>query len=119
VRRAWLWGYDAYAGQDYSHRKAWVPDRLRCPADIFSVDLCAYAISSKAARVGNGGHHDCLPSATQAISIATAFRQCSRITCNCSIGVDAAGVLARAALSSRIYRRFSLDCELIRMRGCK
>jgi hypothetical protein len=21
VRRAWLWGYDDYAGRDYSHRK--------------------------------------------------------------------------------------------------
>lgn len=46
VRRAWLWGHDAYAGKDYSHRKAWVLDRLRCLADIFSVDLCAYAIMS-------------------------------------------------------------------------
>lgn len=46
VRRAWLWGYDAYAGKDYSHRKAWVLDRLRCLANIFSIDLCAYAIMS-------------------------------------------------------------------------
>lgn len=46
VRRAWLWGYDAYAGKDYSHRKAWVLDRLRYLADIFSIDLCAYAIMS-------------------------------------------------------------------------
>ena len=46
VRRAWLWGYDAYAGKDYSHRKAWVLNRLRCLADIFSIDLCAYAIMS-------------------------------------------------------------------------
>ena len=46
VRRAWLWGYDAYAGKDYSHRKAWVLHRLRCLADIFAIDLCAYAIMS-------------------------------------------------------------------------
>lgn len=44
VRRAWLWGYDDYAGRDYSHRKAWVLHRLRYLADIFSIDLCAYAI---------------------------------------------------------------------------
>jgi REP element-mobilizing transposase RayT len=46
VRRAWLWGYDTYAGKDYSHRKAWVLDRLRQLADIFSIELCAYAIMS-------------------------------------------------------------------------
>jgi REP element-mobilizing transposase RayT len=46
VRRAWLWGYDNYAGKDYSHRKAWVLRRLRQLADIFSIDLCAYAIMS-------------------------------------------------------------------------
>ncbi|HEY0939916.1 MAG TPA: hypothetical protein VGE08_07445 [Steroidobacter sp.] len=46
VRRAWLWGYDAYAGKDYSHRKAWVLHRLRCLAGSFAIDLCAYAIMS-------------------------------------------------------------------------
>jgi len=46
VRRAWLCGYDSYASKDYSHRKAWVVQRLRCLADIFSIDLCAYAIMS-------------------------------------------------------------------------
>jgi len=46
VRRAWLWGYDNYAAKDYSHRKAWVLQRLRHLADIFSIDLCAYAIMS-------------------------------------------------------------------------
>lgn len=28
VRRAWLWGFDDYAGRDYSHRKDWVLERL-------------------------------------------------------------------------------------------
>jgi len=46
VRRAWLWGYDTYAGKDYSHRKAWVLHRLRYLARVFSIDLCAYAIMS-------------------------------------------------------------------------
>lgn len=46
VRRAWLWGYDAYANKDYSHRKAWVLHRLRCLANVFAIDLCAYAIMS-------------------------------------------------------------------------
>ncbi len=46
VRRAWLWGHDRYAGKDYSHRKTWVLHRLRQLADVFSIDLCAYAIMS-------------------------------------------------------------------------
>jgi hypothetical protein len=25
VRRAWLWGFDEYAGRDYSHRKEHTP----------------------------------------------------------------------------------------------
>lgn len=44
VRRAWLWGYDAYAGKDYSHRKHWVVQRLRLLSNVFAIDLCAYAI---------------------------------------------------------------------------
>jgi REP element-mobilizing transposase RayT len=46
VRRAWLYGYDAYAGKDYSHRKRWVMQRLRLLSEIFAIDLCAYAIMS-------------------------------------------------------------------------
>jgi REP element-mobilizing transposase RayT len=46
VRRAWLWGVDHYAGKDYSHRKAWVLERLKYLADSFAIDLCAYAVMS-------------------------------------------------------------------------
>jgi REP element-mobilizing transposase RayT len=46
VRRAWLWGFDAYAGKDYSHRKTWVLERLRFLSSIFAIDLCAYAVMS-------------------------------------------------------------------------
>lgn len=46
VRRAWLWGYDTYAGKDYSHRKQWVMQRLRFLSNVFAIDLCAYAIMS-------------------------------------------------------------------------
>jgi REP element-mobilizing transposase RayT len=46
VRRAWLWGKDEYAGKDYSHRKAWVIDRLRHLSRIFAVEVCAYAVMS-------------------------------------------------------------------------
>jgi REP element-mobilizing transposase RayT len=46
VRRAWLWGFDEYAGRDYSHRKEWVVDRLTQLAQIFAIDICAYAVMS-------------------------------------------------------------------------
>jgi REP element-mobilizing transposase RayT len=44
VRRAWLWGYDKYVGRDFSHRKAWVLERLTVLASMFAIDVCAYAI---------------------------------------------------------------------------
>ena len=46
VRRAWLWGYDEYAGKDYSHRKNWVVDRLRELSQLFAINICAYAVMS-------------------------------------------------------------------------
>jgi REP element-mobilizing transposase RayT len=46
VRRAWLWGFDEYAERDYSHRKAWVLERLDLLSGIFAIDICAYAIMS-------------------------------------------------------------------------
>jgi hypothetical protein len=46
VRRAWLWGFDAYARRDYSHRKHWVLDRLTHLSSIFAIDACAYAVMS-------------------------------------------------------------------------
>lgn len=46
VRRAWLWGLDEYAGRDYSHRKAWVLERLAQQSRVFAIDICAYAIMS-------------------------------------------------------------------------
>ena len=46
VRRAWLWGRDDYAGRDYSHRKAWVLERLAELTRLFTIDVCAYAVMS-------------------------------------------------------------------------
>jgi len=46
VRRAWLWGFDAYAARDYSHRKAWLLERLELLSSLFAIDLCAYAVLS-------------------------------------------------------------------------
>jgi hypothetical protein len=46
VRRAWLWGFDEYAGKDYSHRKAWVIERLKELSEVFAIQICAYAVMS-------------------------------------------------------------------------
>jgi len=44
VRRAFLYGHDALTNRDFSHRKAWLVDRLRYLAAIFAIEVCAYAI---------------------------------------------------------------------------
>ncbi|WJG11240.1 transposase [Aliiglaciecola sp. LCG003] len=44
VRRAFLCGEDKLSGKSFDHRRQWVEDRLLLLADIFSIDVCAYAI---------------------------------------------------------------------------
>lgn len=44
VRRAFLYGYDPVTHRDFSHRKAWIVDRLHFLGDIFAIDVCAYSI---------------------------------------------------------------------------
>jgi hypothetical protein len=46
VRRAWLCGVDPLTGQDLSHRKLWIYQRLAALAQIFAVDACVFAILS-------------------------------------------------------------------------
>ena len=38
MRRAWLWGFDEYAGRDYSHRKECVLERLWELSGAFAID---------------------------------------------------------------------------------
>ena len=44
VRRAFLYGRDPVTNQDFSHRKAWIVDRLQYLAAVFAIEVCAYAI---------------------------------------------------------------------------
>ncbi|KGJ94791.1 hypothetical protein GAB14E_2025 [Colwellia psychrerythraea] len=44
VRRAYLCGEDKASGQSYEHRRAWVENKLSSLSQVFSIDVCAYAI---------------------------------------------------------------------------
>ena len=46
VRRAFLCGYDALTNTDYEHRRQWVEDRIHLLAEVFCIDVCAYAVMS-------------------------------------------------------------------------
>ena len=46
VRRSRLCGFDKSTNTDYSHRKAWIVDRLKYLTDVFAIKICAYAILS-------------------------------------------------------------------------
>jgi REP element-mobilizing transposase RayT len=84
VRRAWLCGVDAYTGIDYSHRKAWIEQRLQQVAACFSIGIYGYAVMSNHLHLvvhvdvqDNNGHPPCQHSLTVAsdFSYIAASRQ--------------------------------------------
>ena len=46
VRRHFLCGVDPLTGKDYSARKQDIKDRIALLAEVFAIDVCAYAILS-------------------------------------------------------------------------
>ncbi|MEW8657559.1 MAG: transposase [Candidatus Thiodiazotropha endolucinida] len=46
VRRAFLCGIDSHTGKNYEHRRQWIVDRMKQLAEIFAIDICAYAVLS-------------------------------------------------------------------------
>ncbi len=46
IRRAFLTGVDQYTGQSYEHRRDWVESRILELAEVFAIDVSAYAVMS-------------------------------------------------------------------------
>ncbi len=46
VRRSYLYGVDEKTGQDFSHRKGWIVNRIKQLSAIFAIKICAYAVMS-------------------------------------------------------------------------
>ena len=46
VRRAFLCGEDRLTGKSFDHRKPWLVERLALLAEVFAIDIAAYAVMS-------------------------------------------------------------------------
>lgn len=46
VRRAFLCGVDQKTGYNFEHRRQWIVDRMLLLGEVFTIDICAYAVMS-------------------------------------------------------------------------
>ena len=46
VRKGYLCGDDKYSGKSFNHRRSWLVDRIKLLANVFAIDIAAYAIMS-------------------------------------------------------------------------
>ncbi|NRA62687.1 MAG: hypothetical protein HRU25_17665 [Psychrobium sp.] len=46
VRGSFLCGEDSYSHKNYDHRRQWLINRIKLLAQVFSIDIAAYAIMS-------------------------------------------------------------------------
>ncbi|WP_224742616.1 hypothetical protein [Stutzerimonas kunmingensis] len=59
MRRAFLCGEDRLTGQNYDHRRGWIAERMKGLAQVFAIDIVAYAVMSNHYHLA--AHIECSP----------------------------------------------------------